>query len=1075
MKRFSMLLGLALLATFVLAASSPGVASEQNAKRAALSRLERNFPAVQTYEQGQRITRLYGQPFGFGSNPEEIAERFRHNYSGIFGVEPQDLQPQSLLSDGRHTQPVMYLPQLGDYKFTLVCYSQYKESIPVFRADLRLLMLNQPGSPLVWAGSALRDLGDFSPGDVRVNRALAIGAARSFSSGLVKFTEPRLVIWAGVNDMEVSPRVAMEIIADNGMEATAEHQKWLLLVDARSGEILYTEDLIVHLDVEGNVSGRATNGRGADICHPEDPLPMPWARVYIEGGDTAYADPEGDFVIPNPGSQPDTVISHLVGRWFRADNQAGSNAELSMVVTPPGPADFLHNEDNTDEFYRAQVNGYLQANVVRDFTLTYNPDYPGLQQAEFPVNVNINDNCNAYYNYSSINFFRAGGGCANTAFSTVIHHEYGHHLVAMAGSGQGQYGEGQADVMGVMITDDPGLAYGFYGDCNTPLRNANNYIQYPCSGEIHYCGQLLSGCVWHTRNELAIANPTNYMDILANMSVNAILMHTGDMITPQITIDYLTLDDDNGNIYDGTPHWDEICTGFGLHNMDCPELMKLAFSYPNGLPEMVHPSGGTRVRVEVSGVMEEPVPGTGKLHCDLGAGWVEIPMEVIAENVYDAVFPESECGTEVLYYFSAQTDQGNTATDPMGAPQSSYSAISATGLVVTFEDDFETHQGWTVSNDPSLTDGAWERGVPAGGGDRGDPPTDYDGSGQCYVTDNEDGNSDVDGGPTMLISPTFDAGGGEEAYIYYARWFTNDDRDIDRLDVHVSNDDGEGWVLVESVPDTQGWVYRRFKVSDFVTPTSQMKMRFSATDNPNNSVTEAGVDAFKVVAVECEELPLVAVEIIPDNPPIVVPPGGQFTYTGILSNNTSDPQTVDAWVMVTLPNGDPYGPVKMLDNKRLSPNQVITRTGIRQMVHPLAPPGDYLYTAYCGEYPTTILSQSSFGFTVTSGVAGGADGWTLKGWFDEEELLPQRTELFGNLPNPFNASTTFNYALERDAHVSLEVYDLMGRKVTTVVDEAQTAGYKSVRWDASACASGVYFYKLTVGDFSQTMRMTLVK
>jgi len=218
------------------------------------------------------------------------------------------------------------------------------------------------------------------------------------------------------------------------------------------------------------------------------------------------------------------------------------------------------------------------------------------------------------------------------------------------------------------------------------------------------------------------------------------------------------------------------------------------------------------------------------------------------------------------------------------------------------------------------------------------------------------------------------------------------------------------------------------------------------------------------------------VEIIPDDPPIVVPPGGSFTYTGILSNNTSDPQTVDAWVMVTLPNGDPYGPVKRFNDVNLSPNQTITKANIRQYVHGMAPPGDYVYTAYCGDYPSTILDESSFGFTVTSEIGSAGVDWTLKGWFDEEEeLLPQRTELFGNLPNPFNASTTFNYALEKEGHVSLEVYDLLGRKVTTVIDDHQTAGYKSVRWDASRCASGVYFYKLTVGEYSHTMRMTLVK
>ncbi len=305
-----------------------------------------------------------------------------------------------------------------------------------------------------------------------------------------------------------------------------------------------------------------------------------WARVNI-GGTVAYTDENGDFTIPNSGSSPVTVESRLWGKWFRVFNQAGAETVLSKTITPPGPANFMHNNQNNDEYKRAEVNGYIQANIVRDFTLKYNPDYPGLDEEEFPVNVNINSNCNAYYDYYSINFYTSGGGCSNTAYSTIVHHEYGHHLVAMAGSGQGQYGEGMSDVMGVLILDDPGLAYGFYSDeCDTPLRTANNTMQYPCNGQIHYCGQLLSGCVWDTRNELNITYPTNYIDIISNLAVNAILLHTGTMIDPSITIDYLTLDDDNGNIYDGTPHFCEIAKGFKAHNMDAP-LINPAPSVPD--------------------------------------------------------------------------------------------------------------------------------------------------------------------------------------------------------------------------------------------------------------------------------------------------------------------------------------------------------------------------------------------------------------------------------------------------------------------------------------------------------------
>jgi len=92
-----------------------------------------------------------------------------------------------------------------------------------------------------------------------------------------------------------------------------------------------------------------------------------------------------------------------------------------------------------------------------------------------------------------------------------------------------------------------------------------------------------------------------------------------------------------------------------------------------------------------------------------------------------------------------------------------------------------------------------------------------------------------------------------------------------------------------------------------------------------------------------------------------------------------------------------------------------------------------------------------------------------------EKSLPTLASLSQNHPNPFNASTTIHYQLPVDAHIKLEVYNTLGERVATLVDESQQAGYKSVIWDASAVSSGLYFYKLTAGDFTETRRMMLVK
>jgi hypothetical protein len=186
---------------------------------------------------------------------------------------------------------------------------------------------------------------------------------------------------------------------------------------------------------------------------------------------------------------------------------------------------FLHNDADSEEYTRAAVDAYYYSNEVRDFALQYNPAYPVIaNQTGFQINVNITNNCNAFYNGSSVNYFTSGGGCANTSFSSVIHHEYGHHLVGSGGSGQGTYGEGMSDTVSVLITGDPILAYGFQLNCNAGIRSAYNNIQYPCTNGIHFCGQLLSGCVWSTRNALSLTNPSTYRDIISNLTINSVLL-----------------------------------------------------------------------------------------------------------------------------------------------------------------------------------------------------------------------------------------------------------------------------------------------------------------------------------------------------------------------------------------------------------------------------------------------------------------------------------------------------------------------------------------------------------------------
>jgi hypothetical protein len=91
------------------------------------------------------------------------------------------------------------------------------------------------------------------------------------------------------------------------------------------------------------------------------------------------------------------------------------------------------------------------------------------------------------------------------------------------------------------------------------------------------------------------------------------------------------------------------------------------------------------------------------------------------------------------------------------------------------------------------------------------------------------------------------------------------------------------------------------------------------------------------------------------------------------------------------------------------------------------------------------------------------------------DVIPDRFELNQNYPNPFNPTTTISYSLAEPTQVSLKVYDLLGREVTTLVNEYKEAGEHRVEFNANGIPSGVYFYKINAGNVTDTRKMTLLK
>jgi len=306
--------------------------------------------------------------------------------------------------------------------------------------------------------------------------------------------------------------------------------------------------------------------------------------------------------------------------------------------------------------------------------------------------------------------------------------------------------------------------------------------------------------------------------------------------------------------------WDGSSEGNGSLFVDgpgegCTVDPAIIIEYPDGRPALVDPIGGTMVAIDVSAGTSEP--DGGMLHWNDGSGWNSASLDAD----YDATFPAFDCGANVDWYISVDTTDGDTIVDPYGAPGNSWDAMAYSGMDVTFDDDFQTDQGWDVYAGAGT--GNWDRTVPTTGGIRCDAPTDADGSGMCYVTGNGT-NEDVDDGTTILTSPTMDA--STAPVLSYYRWYSNGtdcggaDPQNDIFEVDISDDGGATWMNLETVGPSGGevsgnWYFKEFDLANVAgfEPTSNFQVRFVCGDLNAGSVIEAAVDGVTLSRSYCDD------------------------------------------------------------------------------------------------------------------------------------------------------------------------------------------------------------------------------
>ncbi len=183
------------------------------------------------------------------------------------------------------------------------------------------------------------------------------------------------------------------------------------------------------------------------------------------------------------------------------------------------------------------------------------------------------------------------------------------------------------------------------------------------------------------------------------------------------------------------------------------------------------------------------------------------------------------------------------------------------------------------------------------------------------------------------------------------------------------------------------------------------------------------------------------------------------------------------------------------DNTVLVTASVTQEIGIRTYLAKIDGNGDMVWSGYYGYIygkPSPLAVHEKADGTIL--IAGntvieqlGVETYLLKFYagatgvdFDQTEVLSDGFALAQSYPNPFNSGTTIAYSLPRASSVKIEVFNILGQSVKVVVDEEKPSGEFSVRWDGTDAtgtevATGVYFYRLTIGDYTESRKMVLLK
>jgi hypothetical protein len=593
-----------------------------------------------------------------------------------------------------------------------------------------------------------------------------------------------------------APRLAWQVEVSHQADG-AVPEAYAVRVDARNGEILSSRTLVHHFDVSGNVKALATPGAFPDSAtNPETQQNMPYVTVTSAQGN-ATADANGDFTIVG-ASAPLQATVRFDGTYATTTNQGTSKYTLTTTLGSASGNQVLMNPAAAT-LYTAEANAFLWIGLMRDWLKGLNPSDP---QTEFLAlaNCNLAQTCNAFFDGGSVNFYQSGGGCTNTAYSSVVLHEMGHWYNVRYGSGNGSdgFGEGNADNFSTYILDDPIVGHDFCGvGCN--VRDANNTLQFcgdnnpGCHGGVHANGQVLMGALWKVRTRLKNALGSSAGQATANALFSAWMNGYNDgQIKTIIEVHWLTLDDDDGNIDNGTPNYTHIDNGFKDQGFPGYQLQPVAVSGVTQLPDTQVQSGPYVVTAQALANAGGPIVSAALWYRANGGAFQSVPMTNITANTWSGGIPGQVAPAKVDYYVVATNAASQSGSFPKDAP-TTFLKFLVGAKQVLFSTSFETGAaGWT-NGSPNGTQNDWQLSSLVGSttgsfGKSGDPANAATGTNQWG---NDLGPNGWNGAysnsvSNYLRSPAINCATAVGSVLRFKRWLMVEEGQFDQATIKVN-------------------------------------------------------------------------------------------------------------------------------------------------------------------------------------------------------------------------------------------------------------------------------------------------